>query len=86
MWWGRTEVQSPAEALVLKASALESNASRAGAALGCLYANSREYEAELIAERRAAGAYGPKRDLWKFRFAAIGVGLFAVVVIILLAH
>ena len=84
MWWGRTQVQSPTEVLALRASALEDNVARAGAALGCSYANSREYEAELIAVRRAAGAYGSGRSRWKLRFAAIGAGLAAVVALILL--
>jgi hypothetical protein len=86
MWWGRHQVQSPAEVLALKASALEENVSRAGAALGCSYANSREYEAELIAARRAAGIYGPKSQPWKTRVAAIAAGLLCVVALILLSH
>ena len=86
MRWGRTQIQSPAEALALKALALEDNATRAGAALGCSYANSHEYEAELIAKRRAAGAYGPPRSLWKIRIAAIVAGLLAVVAYILLTN
>jgi hypothetical protein len=84
MWWGRTQVQSPAEVLALKASVLEENVSRAGAALGCSYANSREYEAELIAARRAAGIYGPKSHPWKMRVAAIAAGLAVVIVLIVL--
>jgi len=86
MRWGRSQVQSPAEVLALKASALAENVAHAGAALGCSYANSREYEAELIAERRAAGVYGPKRYPWKITFAAIASGLLALVVLILLTH
>ena len=86
MWWGRTQIQSPAEVLAIKASALEDNAARAGAALGCSYANSHEYEAELIAVRRAAGVYGPTRGLWKIRVAAIAAGLLAVVILILLTR
>ena len=41
--------------------ALEAYAARAGAALACAYSTSAEYDAALIAERRAAGVYGPKR-------------------------
>jgi hypothetical protein len=41
--------------------ALEAYAARAGAALACVYSSSAEYDAALIAERRAAGIYGPKR-------------------------
>ncbi len=39
--------------------ALEANA--AGAALACVYSTSAEFDAALIAERRAAGVYGPRR-------------------------
>jgi hypothetical protein len=48
----------PADAAV---QALEACARRAGAALACMYSSSDEYDAALIAERRAAGVYGPKR-------------------------
>jgi len=41
--------------------ALEAYAQRAGAALVCAFSTSAEYDAALIAERRAAGVYGPKR-------------------------
>jgi hypothetical protein len=41
--------------------ALEAYAERAGAALACVYSSSAEYDAALIAERRAAGVYGPRR-------------------------
>jgi hypothetical protein len=44
-----------------EALALEANAARAGAALGCHYSSSAEYEAELVAARRAAGRYDPRR-------------------------
>ena len=47
-----------AESAVL---ALEAYAERAGAALACAYSSSAEFDAALIAERRAAGVYGPKR-------------------------
>ena len=40
---------------------LEAYAERAGAALACAYSNSAEFDAALIAERRAAGVYGPRR-------------------------
>lgn len=38
--------------------ALSLDAELAGAAMACRYFSSDEYEAELIAERRRAGAYG----------------------------
>lgn len=41
--------------------ALEAQAARAGMALACAYSNSAEFDAALIADRRAAGIYGPKR-------------------------
>ena len=84
MWWRRTQVQLQTEVLTLKVSALEDNAACAGFALACSYANSNEYEAALIAARRKAGRYGPKRGAWKGRIAAIAAGLLAVVVLILL--
>ena len=40
---------------------LESHAERAGYALACAFSSSAEFEAALIAERRAAGVYGPRR-------------------------
>ena len=41
---------------------LEANAKRAGLALGCTFSSSAEFEAELIRERRAAGAYDKRRS------------------------
>jgi hypothetical protein len=43
------------------ALALESRAEGAGAAFACAYGSSAEFDAALIAARRAAGVYGPKR-------------------------
>ena len=40
---------------------LEAYAERAGDALACAYSSSAEFDAALIAERRAAGIYGPRR-------------------------
>ena len=40
---------------------LEAYVERAGAALACAYSNSAEFDAALIAARRAAGVYGPRR-------------------------
>ncbi|MBV9259811.1 MAG: hypothetical protein JO205_00415 [Pseudolabrys sp.] len=40
---------------------LEACVERAGAAMACAFSSSDEYESALIAERRAAGVYGPKR-------------------------
>ena len=43
------------------ADLLEAHAARAGLALACAFSSADEYNAALIAERRAAGVYGPKR-------------------------
>ncbi len=48
--------QAKAEVLTL-----EAHAERAGAALACVYSSSAELDAALIAARRAAGVYGPRR-------------------------
>jgi hypothetical protein len=49
-------------------SLLEASVERARLALGCAFSSSDEFEADLIAERRAAGAYGPtphqRRAAW----------------------
>ena len=42
-------------------SVLEAYAASAGAALACAYSSSSEFDAALIAQRRAAGIYGPRR-------------------------
>lgn len=44
-----------------EAASLESIAERAGAAWACSFATSDEFDAAIIAERRAAGVYGPRR-------------------------
>jgi hypothetical protein len=44
-----------------KATTLEAYTQGAGAALACVYSSSAELDAALIAARRAAGVYGPKR-------------------------
>ena len=43
----------------INAETLEPSVQGARAAFACAFANSAEYEADLIRERRAAGAYGP---------------------------
>jgi hypothetical protein len=42
-------------------AALRAAAERAGSALACLFSSSDEYEADIIRERRAQGAYKPRR-------------------------
>ncbi len=63
---------------------LEAYAERAGAALACAYSSSAEFDAALIAERRAAGVYGPKRHRkWKLATAAgIAAGLAVIIFLI----
>ncbi len=53
--------------------ALEAYAARAGAALACAYSSAAEYDAALIAERRAAGMYGPKRRRKQMLVTAAGI-------------
>jgi hypothetical protein len=52
---------------------LEFDAARAGAALACAYSNSAEFDAALIAARRAAGVYGPKRHRRQVIATATGI-------------
>jgi hypothetical protein len=55
---------------------LEAYAERAGAALACAYSNSAEFDAALIAARRAAGVYGPRRHRRR-RMLATAAGVAA---------
>jgi len=70
-----------ADAAVL---ALEAYAERAGTALACAYSSSAEYDAALIAERRAAGVYGPKRHRKRMLATAAGVTAGLAVIIFLI--
>jgi hypothetical protein len=65
--------------------ALEAQAARAGMALACAYSNSAEFDAALIADRRAAGVYGPRRHRRQMLIAAAGIaaGLTALALLIL---
>jgi hypothetical protein len=56
-------------------AALDVYAERAGAALACAFSSSAEFDAALIAARRAAGVYGPRRH-WR-RIAMAGCGIAA---------
>jgi len=64
---------------------LESYAERAGAALACAFSNSAEFDAALIAARRAAGVYGPRRHRRRMLVtaASIAAGLVIVAIAIL---
>jgi hypothetical protein len=70
-----------------QAAALALVAERAGAALACAYSSSAEYDAALIAERRAAGIYGPKRHRKQMLVtaaaaAAVAAGLAVIIFLI----
>jgi hypothetical protein len=55
-------------------ASLERCAERAGAAWACSYSSSAEYDAALIAERRAAGVYGPRRARRQLFLTIAGIG------------
>jgi hypothetical protein len=63
--------------------ALEAFVNQAGAAMACAYSSSDEFEAALIAERRAAGVYGPRRHQQALVMAA-GVATALVVIALLI--
>jgi hypothetical protein len=54
----------------------------AGAAWACAYSSSAEYDAALIAARRAAGVYGPKRR--RRRVLATAAGIAAALLVLAL--
>jgi hypothetical protein len=64
---------------------LEAYAARAGSALACAYSSSAEFDAALIAARRAAGVYGPRRHRRQMLTTAAGIAaglaLIALVVV-----
>jgi hypothetical protein len=64
--------------------ALEAYAELAGAALACAYSSSGEFDAALIAARRAAGVYGPRRHRRQLMLtvAAVAAGLLVVAFLI----
>ncbi len=78
---GRTGETGHAETAVL---ALEAYAQRAGAALACAYSSSAKFDAALIAKRRAAGIYGPKRHRTRnlATAAAVAAGLAVIIFVI----
>jgi DNA invertase Pin-like site-specific DNA recombinase len=58
-------------------------ASSAGVALACVFSTSAEYDAALIAERRAAGFYGPKRRGRRFAtLAAVALALATIIILV----
>ena len=64
--------------------ALEAHAERAGAALACAYSSSAEFDAALIAQRRAAGVYGPRRHRKQMLATAAGIAVALAVFILLI--
>ena len=64
---------------------LEAYAERAGAALACAYSNSAEFDAALIAERRAASVYGPRRHRKQMLATAAGIAAGLAMVVFLIA-
>ncbi len=69
----RTVEQVEADLVALRAAA-----ERAGTALACLFSSSDEFEAAVIQERRAAGAFGPQRQRRPVLLAALTLLLAAV--------
>jgi hypothetical protein len=68
----------------LDAARLELHAASAGAALACAFSSSAEYDAALIAERRAAGIYGPKRHRRQVLATVAGVAAALAVIAFLI--
>jgi hypothetical protein len=64
--------------------ALEAHAAWAGAALACAYSNSAELDADLIAERCAAGVYGPKRRRKHMLVTLAGIAAALSVIVLLI--
>jgi len=66
------------------ALALEAAAERAGWALACIYSSAAEFDAALIAARRAAGVYGPRRHRKQLLVSAAAVTAALAVLILLI--
>lgn len=66
------------------AASLALYAQSAGAAWACSFSTSAEYDAALMAERRAAGVYGPRRQRKQMlvTLAGIGAGLGVILLVI----
>ena len=62
---------------------LEADAAFAGLALACPFSSSAEFDAALIAERRAAGVYGPRRQRKQTLTAIAGVAAGLAVLLLL---
>jgi hypothetical protein len=64
--------------------ALEAYARCAGSALACVYSTSAEFDAALIAERRAAGVYGPRRHRKQMLATVAGIAIALAVIVFLI--
>ena len=74
----------PLTSLQSELIALEAYAAHAGAALACAYSSAAEYDAALIAERRAAGIYGPRRRRKQMLVTAAGIAAGLAVIALLI--
>jgi hypothetical protein len=81
MWHSRVQQTSVTQGRA-SALALEANAACAGLALACTYSSSDEFEAEIIRNRRAAGAYGVSYQ----RELAMIAAAIAICALLYLAH
>jgi hypothetical protein len=77
--------RSSSESELLALEVLATEAQRAGAALACAFSSSAEFDAALIAERRAAGVYGPRRHRKQKLAAIAGIAAALAVIIFLIA-
>lgn len=73
---------SPAAYPAAQWVALEGCAQSAGHALACAFSSSDEFEAALIAERRAEGRYGISRMRLAITMTAIALAIAVVLVVI----
>lgn len=63
--------------------ALEASADRAGLALACVYSSAAEFEAEIIRERREAGAFA-RPHLAQMRMLTVATAIVSLAALILL--
>ena len=61
---------------------LETWAERAGLALACPFSSSAEFDAALIAARRAAGVYGSRRRQRTLTATAVAAALALIILLI----
>ena len=62
---------------------LEIAVQNAGSAWACPFSSSAEFEADIIAAKRAAGIYGPKRQRRQTLLIAAGIALLALLISLL---